>query len=72
MNLTAWITHKIGVLCGLVDYHGVDGAVRGTGDAVLEGGSLVRKLVSGKVQDYVKWTVVGFAVLVAAAVWLGH
>ena len=72
VNLTAWITHKIGVLCGLVDYHGVDGAVRGTGDAVLEGGSLVRKLVSGKVQDYVKWTVVGFVVLVAAAVWIGH
>jgi hypothetical protein len=36
-----------------MDYS-IDGAVRGTGQAVLGGGSLVRKLVSGKVQDYVE------------------
>ena len=72
VNLVAWIANKIGVLAGLVDFYGVDGAVRGTGDAVLEGGSLVRKLVSGKVQDYVKWTVVGFVVAVAAVAWFGH
>lgn len=72
VNLVAWITNKIGALSGLVDFYGVDGAVRGTGEAVLEGGSLVRKLVSGKVQDYVKWTVVGFVVAVAAVAWFGH
>jgi len=38
---------------GAVDYHAVDGTVRGIGDATLWGGARIRKLQSGWLQEYV-------------------
>jgi NADH-quinone oxidoreductase subunit L len=64
VNACAWLTALISRISGSVDQHGVDGAVRGTGAAVMEGGQLVRKMVTGRIQDYVKYTVVGLIVLV--------
>jgi hypothetical protein len=64
VNLVARVTGVVAKISGLFDYHGVDGAVRGTGDAVMEGGQLARRLVTGRVQDYVKYTVVGLVILV--------
>ena len=63
VNAAAWVTALISRISGSVDQHGVDGAVRGTGAAVMEGGQLVRKMVTGRIQDYVKYTVVGLIVL---------
>jgi hypothetical protein len=63
VNAAAWVTALISRISGSVDQHGVDGAVRGTGAAVMEGGQLVRKMVTGRIQDYVKFTVVGLIAL---------
>jgi len=38
---------------GAVDYHAVDGTVRGIGEATLWGGARIRKLQSGWLQEYV-------------------
>ena len=65
VNAAAWVTALISRISGSVDQHGVDGAVRGTGAAVMEGGQLVRKMVTGRIQDYVKYTVVGLIALAA-------
>jgi NADH-quinone oxidoreductase subunit L len=64
VNAAAWVTALISRISGSIDQHGVDGAVRGTGTAVMEGGQLVRKMVTGRIQDYVKFTVVGLMLLV--------
>jgi NADH-quinone oxidoreductase subunit L len=68
VNAAAWLTERLSFLSGRVDYHGVDGAVRGTGTAMLEGGDAVRKLVTGKINDYVLYTVLGLAALVLAVI----
>ena len=65
------MTALISRISGLIDQHGVDGAVRGTGAAVMEGGQLVRKMVTGKIQDYVKFTVLGLIVLLILVRLLG-
>jgi NADH-quinone oxidoreductase subunit L len=72
VNLCGRVTAAIAKVSGLVDYHGVDGAVRGTGDAVMEGGKLARKLVTGRIQDYIKYTVVGLVALLLLVATLGR
>jgi NADH-quinone oxidoreductase subunit L len=72
VNAFAQLTALISRISGLFDYHAVDGAVRGTGDAVMEGGQLARKLVTGRIQDYVKYTVVGLIVLLLLVKILGR
>lgn len=71
VNGAAWVTERIAFVSGRVDYHGVDGAVRGTGAAVMEGGDAARRLVTGKINDYVLYTVFGLAALVLAVVLFG-
>jgi NADH-quinone oxidoreductase subunit L len=63
VNFFGWVTALVSRISGDVDHHGVDGAVRGTGAAVMEGGQLVRKMVTGRIQDYVKYTIAGLIVL---------
>jgi NADH-quinone oxidoreductase subunit L len=56
-------------VAGAVDYHGVDGTVRGIGELSLEAGQRLRRLQSGLLQQYVYASVLLFAgVFLAAAV----
>ncbi|HYC78604.1 MAG TPA: hypothetical protein VEI02_13335 [Planctomycetota bacterium] len=66
VNATGFCTTLIAKASGKIDYHGVDGAVRGAGAAVLEGGTAARRLVTGKINDYVMFTVLGLVALGAA------
>jgi NADH-quinone oxidoreductase subunit L len=63
VNAQAVLTRAAAWVVGRVDYHGVDGAVRGTGEAALELGRRARKLQNGKIQDYVGLTVYGMALV---------
>ncbi|HGY90436.1 MAG TPA: NADH-quinone oxidoreductase subunit L [Planctomycetes bacterium] len=59
----AWVAGKI-------DYWAVDGAVRGTGELVLAGGERVRRIQTGRIQDYVGLTVFGMTIVfVVVMVW---
>lgn len=71
VNAQAVITRVIAWVVGRVDYHGVDGAVRGTGEAALELGRRVRRIQTGKIQDYVGLTVYGMAlVFIVLTIWV--
>jgi NADH-quinone oxidoreductase subunit L len=72
VNAAAWVTALISRISGSIDEHGVDGAVRGTGAAVMEGGQLARRMVTGRIQDYVKYTVLGLIVLLILVRMLGR
>jgi NADH-quinone oxidoreductase subunit L len=72
VNAFAWVTGLLSRISGSVDQHGVDGAVRGTGAAIMEGGQLARKMVTGRIQDYVKYTVAGLVVLLLLVAILGR
>jgi hypothetical protein len=72
VNGAAWIVERISFASGRADYLGVDGAVRGTGAAMLEGGDAARRMVTGKINDYVLYTVFGLAALVLVVVLFGN
>lgn len=72
VNACAKVTAIIAKVSGFFDLHAVDGAVRGTGEAVMEGGQLARKIVTGRIQDYVKYTVVGLIVLLLLVATIGR
>jgi NADH-quinone oxidoreductase subunit L len=72
VNGFAWMTGLVSRGSGLFDQHAVDGAVRGTGEAVMEGGQLARRMVTGRIQDYVKYTVVGLIVLLLLVAIIGR
>ena len=71
VNLAGWIGRGVSWIAGQADFHGVDGAVRGTGESVLGAGADVRRVQSGKIGDYVWSTVFSLAVIVVAAVMIG-
>ncbi len=52
VNLQGWICRSLGFLAGKVDNEGVDGAVRGLGKVTLRGGRAMRKIQTGKLQEY--------------------
>jgi NADH-quinone oxidoreductase subunit L len=68
VNGAAAVARGLCRIAGFLDSRGVDGAVRGTCELTLAGGNLVRRLVNGKIQDYVKYTVVGMAILLLLVV----
>jgi NADH-quinone oxidoreductase subunit L len=72
VNAAAWVTALVARISGLFDQHAVDGAVRGTGEAVMEGGQLARRLVTGRIQDYVKYTIIGLIALLLVVRFLGR
>ncbi len=72
VNLCATITRLISWVSGKFDFNVVDGAVRGTGDAVMAGGTAMRKTITGRIQDYVKYTVLGLAILMLIAALMPH
>ncbi len=61
----AWFT-------GQVDARVVDGSVRGTGGFMMILGDFFRRMVSGKIQDYVQYTVLGLGVLLIWVVLAGQ
>jgi NADH-quinone oxidoreductase subunit L len=63
VNLCGWITRGIAVLSGFIDYRAVDGTVRGVGWLTLAFGQSVRRLQSGRLQEYVVMSVFAFAVV---------
>jgi NADH-quinone oxidoreductase subunit L len=54
---------------GRLDYNGVDGAVRGSGELAFVVGNRVRRIQTGRIQDYLGLTVFGLA-LVFVLVWM--
>ena len=70
VNASAVITRILAWIIGKIDYHGVDGTVRGTGEAAFMFGRKVRGLQNGRIQDYVGLTVYGMAVVfIILAAW---
>ena len=63
VNAFAVVTRVFSWVIGRVDYHGVDGAVRGTGEAAFEAGRRLRGIQNGRIQDYVGLTVYGMAIV---------
>ena len=57
VNIWGAITRSLSWIAGQIDYHGVDGAVRGTGEAAFVAGRRVRRLQTGRIQDYIGLTV---------------
>ena len=70
VNLWGTVCNFVAVVVGSVDYHGVDGAVRGIGESTLEGGRVMRRLQTGFLQAYVYTSVFIFAGVVLASILL--
>lgn len=51
-GLSGWVKN-LSYWTGVVDYHGLDRAMRISGQGVLMGGNQARKLQTGKIQDYI-------------------
>ncbi|HEX6837924.1 MAG TPA: NADH-quinone oxidoreductase subunit L [Polyangia bacterium] len=60
---TAWVT-------GALDAHVVDGAVNGVAEALLGGGRALRRLQTGRVNQYVLAVAVGIVLLIVLTSWL--
>ncbi len=58
VNLCGWAAKGLSHLCGWIDYNGVDGAVRGTSLSVLYAGRNIRRIQTGRLQEYVYMTVI--------------
>lgn len=59
----------LGWFVGMVDGKVVDGAVNGVGAVALSFGNLFRGMVTGRIQDYVKFTMLCMGVLLLWALW---
>jgi NADH-quinone oxidoreductase subunit L len=70
VNLQAYLCRFAAWVVGLADYWGVDGTVRGIGEATLEGGKRIRRLQSGRLPQYVYASFFLFAGVLAASFWL--
>jgi NADH-quinone oxidoreductase subunit L len=66
VNLTAGVTKVISAICGLIDFNGVDGAVRATGAGVLRAGKNLRDIQTGRLHDYLFASVILIAVMFAS------
>jgi len=72
VNLCGWVTRGVAVLVGIIDYRGVDGAVRGTGEGILDAGDSIRRIQTGRLQDYVLLTVFSIAAVFVVVVVIGN
>lgn len=68
VNGAAKSVKNIGWVTGQIDKGVVDGSVNGAGWLAMTFGNGFRRMVSGKIQDYVKYTVVGMGVLVLVVI----
>ncbi len=53
VNFFGFFTRKLCAIIAKIDFWGVDGTVRGTGNATLWGGKQVQRSITGYIQDYV-------------------
>jgi len=67
VNAQGYICRALGFAIRDVDYHGVDGTVRGIGEATLAGGRRIRKVQTGRVGQYVYASVFLFAGVLAVS-----
>jgi NADH-quinone oxidoreductase subunit L len=72
VNLCGFLTRMVAKLVGIVDYRGVDGAVRGTGEGILDAGDSIRRIQTGRLQDYVLLTVFSIAAVFVVVVVIGN
>ncbi len=61
VDLQGYLCRFVSWVVGLTDYWGVDGTVRGLGEATLQGGRSIRKMQTGKLGEYVFASVILFA-----------
>ncbi|HMS15788.1 MAG TPA: hypothetical protein PKA37_03035 [Planctomycetota bacterium] len=70
VNLTArFVGRDLGWFVGTIDRKVVDGSVNGVGSLALSFGSVFRGMVTGRIQDYVKFTMLCMGVLLLWALW---
>ena len=69
VNLAGVVARIVTWIAGRLDYNGVDGAVRGTGELAFLAGNRIRKFQTGRIQDYVGLTVIGLMVVVSLMFW---
>ncbi|MGH2626524.1 MAG: hypothetical protein ACRDHY_07740, partial [Anaerolineales bacterium] len=67
VNFQGYLCRFVAWVVGLADYWGVDGAVRGLGEATLEGGRQVRRVQTGRLGQYVYASVLLFAGVLAVS-----
>ena len=67
--LLAALTRAAAWLTGALDAHVVDGAVNGVAEALLGGGRALRRLQTGRVNQYVLGVAVGIVVLIVLTSW---
>ena len=60
VNFCGHLTRWTSALSGWVDYSGVDGAVRGTANGILDLGKRARRVQTGKLQEYVSLSIILF------------
>ncbi|HEY3281217.1 MAG TPA: NADH-quinone oxidoreductase subunit L [Armatimonadota bacterium] len=65
VNAVAWLTQRISGLCRLFDTHVVDGAVNLSGWLTGGTGELLRRLQTGRIQNYLMVIVLGVLALLA-------
>ena len=70
VNLQGYLCRFVAWVVGIADYWGVDGTVRGIGDATLQGGRKLRKLQTGLLGQYVYASILLFAGVMAVSFWL--
>ncbi len=61
VNLQGWLARGLSFVAGALDYHGVDGVVRGTGELAMGAGASMRQVQTGRLQDYLYMTVIALA-----------
>jgi hypothetical protein len=70
VNLVArFVGRDVGWFFGAVDKRVVDGSVNGVGSMALSFGNLFRGMITGRIQDYVKFTMLCMGVLLIWALW---
>jgi NADH-quinone oxidoreductase subunit L len=70
VNLWGTICRFVTSVVGTVDYHGVDGAVRGLGEGTLRGGRTMRRMQTGVLQVYIYASMLIFAGVLILSVFL--
>ncbi len=70
VNLQGYLCRAVAWIVGIADYEGVDGAVRGIGEATLSGGRKIRKVQTGRIGQYVYASVFLFAGILAVSLWM--
>jgi NADH-quinone oxidoreductase subunit L len=66
----AWITRAVAWLNGAIDAYVVDGAVNGVATLLIDGGRALRRVQTGRINNYVLGVAVGIVILIVLGSWL--